>query len=303
MSSKKPILFLVLLAVFAVQIAGCSPSTVQEKAEQGDADDIASLRKKAEQGNANAQSNLGLKYDLGQGVAKDEAEAVNWYRKAAVQGYALAQWSLGNMYAKGRGVTKDEAEAVNWYRKAAVQGNAIAQFNLGTRYDLGRGVAKDDKEAEKWYRKAAEQGVLDRAMKIADKNKDGKLTLEEFKPLDVQARNHADEHFERGDANKDGFLDRAELAAELAQKQTWFVILCEGVRPCFARLDSDRNKKLDAKEYRKISKMGGHSEQHFSGADTDKNGFLNVAEFAAHAEAKLKSAANPKKRKHKKKAS
>lgn len=134
-------------------------------------------------------------------------------------------------------------------------------------------------------------------MKIVDRDRDGKLTLEEFKPLDVQAKHHGEEHFKRGDANQDGFLDKEELAVELAQKQTWFMILCEGVEPCFARLDADRNGKLDAKEYRKVSRMGGHSEQHFRSADTDKDGFLNLKEFAAHAEAKLDSAASPKKRK------
>jgi TPR repeat protein len=303
MSSKKPILFLVLLAVFAVQIAGCSPSTVQEKAEQGDADDIASIRKKAEQGDADAQYNLGFMYANGRGVPKDEVEAVNWYRKAAEQGNAYAQFDLGLMYDTGQGVAKDYKEAVIWYRKAAEQGLPIIEKGLTSEQRAEGQRMTTNTNPVLFAGVPNTAAVLDRAMKIADKNKDGKLTLEEFKPLDVQARNHADEHFERGDANKDGFLDRAELAAELAQKQTWFVILCEGVRPCFARLDSDRNKKLDAKEYRKISKMGGHSEQHFSGADTDKNGFLNVAEFAAHAEAKLKSAANPKKRKHKKKAS
>jgi hypothetical protein len=43
MNPKKPILFLVLLAVFAVQFA------------QGQTSDIAALRKKAEQGDAIAQ--------------------------------------------------------------------------------------------------------------------------------------------------------------------------------------------------------------------------------------------------------
>jgi tetratricopeptide (TPR) repeat protein len=34
------------------------------------------------------------------------------------------------MYANGQGVPKDEAEAVNWYRKAADQGSAVAQFTV-----------------------------------------------------------------------------------------------------------------------------------------------------------------------------
>ena len=69
-----------------------------------------------------AQTNLGLMYDLGEGVAQDDAEAVKWYRKAAEQDSAEAQNNLGTMYVQGQGVAQDEVEAVKWYRKAAEQG-------------------------------------------------------------------------------------------------------------------------------------------------------------------------------------
>ncbi len=46
-------------------------------------------------------------------------------------------------YADGQGVAKDEVEAVKWYRKAAEQNDAQAQYNLGVCYADGQGVAKD----------------------------------------------------------------------------------------------------------------------------------------------------------------
>jgi TPR repeat protein len=61
-------------------------------------------------------------YQNGQGIPKDDAEAIKWYRKAADQGYAEAQTYLGTMYQDGQGVPKDDVEAVKWYRKAADQG-------------------------------------------------------------------------------------------------------------------------------------------------------------------------------------
>jgi hypothetical protein len=70
---------------------------------------------------------------------------VRWYRKAADQGDADAQNNLGAMYGNGEGVAKDDAEAVKWFRKAADQGNASAQLNLGMRYDNGWGVAENDR--------------------------------------------------------------------------------------------------------------------------------------------------------------
>ncbi len=85
----------------------------------------------ANAGNDKAQYMLGVMYENGTGVPKDEAEAVRWYRRAADQGNALAQRNLGWMYERGRGVPKDEAEAVRWYRMAADQGLATAQTDLG----------------------------------------------------------------------------------------------------------------------------------------------------------------------------
>lgn len=128
--------------------------------------------------------------------------------------------------------------------------------------------------------------LMQRIMKAADKNNDGKLTLEEYKPLDVQARHHGDEHFKAGDKNSDGFIDATELAGAL-NKQTWFAILSEGIEASFTRIDANKDRKLDATEYRRISKMGGHSEQHFMSADANKDSFLDFSEFTAHAEHRL----------------
>ena len=114
----------------------------------------------AEKGEAEGQLNLGICYTKGEGVAKDDVEAVAWFRKAAAQGFAPAQTILGHRYFGGEGVPKDQALAVTWYRKAAEQGNASAQMSLGECYGGGKGVEKDFVQAVKWYRKASEQGYV-----------------------------------------------------------------------------------------------------------------------------------------------
>ena len=118
--------------------------------------DISELRRFADQGDAGAQCNLGLCYALGNGVPKDDVEAVKWWRKAAAQGDANAQFGLGLCYANGDGVPKDEVKAAKWWRKAAAQGEAIAQGNLGFCYSNGRGVPQDDVEAYKWLNLACQ---------------------------------------------------------------------------------------------------------------------------------------------------
>ena len=79
-----------------------------------DPDPITEIRRLAEKGDARAQLELGLMYANGEGVLKDDAEAVRWYRLAAEQGHGGAQNNLGLMCATGAGVAQDLAEAVKW---------------------------------------------------------------------------------------------------------------------------------------------------------------------------------------------
>ncbi len=97
----------------------------------------------AEEGHADSQFNLGLMYEKGIGVSKDEKEAVVWYLKAALQGNAYAQYNLAVLYENGRGIDVNFAQAHQWYRKAAVQGDGLAVGNLGMLYLRGQGVKKD----------------------------------------------------------------------------------------------------------------------------------------------------------------
>ena len=82
----------------------------------------------------------------------DYRTAFAGFKKLAEQGNAGAQFNLGLMYANGQGVPKDDQQAVVWYLKAAEQGVAVAQFNLGLRYANGQGVPKDDQQAVAWFR-------------------------------------------------------------------------------------------------------------------------------------------------------
>ena len=81
----------------------------------------------ATQGNVTAQYMTGRLYAaLSYNVA-----AVKWYTKAAEQECPEAQYELGVCYEAGDGVGKDEAKAAELYRKAAVQGYAEAQKKTG----------------------------------------------------------------------------------------------------------------------------------------------------------------------------
>ena len=133
---SRHVLTTVAVAVLSLSVFG---PPVQAQDNQS-AQELADLIALAEAGATEAQYSIGVKYDTGEGVPQDDAEAVIWYRRAAEQGHAGAQYSLGLMYDYGEGVPQDDAEAVRWYRLAAEQGDASAQYNLGVRYGTGRGV-------------------------------------------------------------------------------------------------------------------------------------------------------------------
>jgi TPR repeat protein len=77
---------------------------------------------------------------------------------AAEQGHAPAQYNLGLMYDRGHGIPKDDKQAFYWYTKAAEQGDAGAQLNLGVKHDYGKGTLKDSILAYAWYNISASQG-------------------------------------------------------------------------------------------------------------------------------------------------
>lgn len=104
------------------------------------------FREAAEEGHSDSQFNLGLMYENGLGVSKEEKMAVAWYLKAALQGNSNAQYNLAVLYENGLGTDINYEQANHWYREAAVQGDGLAIGNLGMLYIRGQGV-KEDKVA------------------------------------------------------------------------------------------------------------------------------------------------------------
>lgn len=113
-------------------------------------------RSDAEQGDAHAQNALGLAYQTGDGVERDDGEAVVWYRRAAEQGHAEAHWRLCEAYAGGQGVEQDREKAKAWCLPAAEAGHIWAQEKLGWLYR--RSTPPDYPQALEWYGLAAHQG-------------------------------------------------------------------------------------------------------------------------------------------------
>jgi len=93
---------------------------------------------------------LGLLYQQGRGVTKDNKRAARWYREAAEAGLPEAQFNLGYLYERGLGLKADGPKAAVWYRRAALQGEAQAFRSLGMLYAVGGRVPRDDAKALFW---------------------------------------------------------------------------------------------------------------------------------------------------------
>jgi TPR repeat protein len=114
--------------IFTLLLAS-SVAVVQLAAQQTKADQkpIEEVKAKADAGDVQSQVELGRRYDKGEGVVKDHAEAAKWYRKAAEQNFAAAQDNLAICYEYGQGVAEDSVEAYKWVLLATRQGDEGAK--------------------------------------------------------------------------------------------------------------------------------------------------------------------------------
>lgn len=69
-------------------------------------------------------------YEHGEGVPKDQEQAVALYCQAARQGSVEGQYALGWMYANGRGVERNDHIAARLFKMAATKGHVQAQKML-----------------------------------------------------------------------------------------------------------------------------------------------------------------------------
>ncbi len=122
---------------------------------------ITLYRQAAIAGSAKAMGAVGYMYFNGQGVSRDDIEAIGWFRKAAEAGDAASALNVGLMYSDGAGVVQNYAEAMSWLRRAADAGDSDAIRTIGILFENGRGVQADREQAIAWYRKAAAAGNAD----------------------------------------------------------------------------------------------------------------------------------------------
>jgi uncharacterized protein len=143
--SRLSFLTLITAGLFCMTIAASS------------ADDFAQLQSQAAAGDAKAQLELAICLRDGKGVAKNDAEAMQWAHKAADAGNADAMDFVGFSYLRGAVVKRNPSIAIGYFKSAAGE-SAQAAFNLGQCYFGAQGTEQDCEKAIEWWKKAAEKG-------------------------------------------------------------------------------------------------------------------------------------------------
>jgi len=105
-----------------------------------------------------AQYWLGHMTELGLGVKRDPAKAIELYRKATAGNITAADLRLGEIYLDGNLVPPDFVRAKTYLTRAADRGNAEAAMLLGKMYDRGLGTAVNPKKAYAWLEVSAIEG-------------------------------------------------------------------------------------------------------------------------------------------------
>ena len=135
----------------------------------------------AADGDAQHQCELGVQYQEGKIIPRDDKEAVKWFKLAAKQGHPNAQAMLGDMYFNGHGTRKSYKEALKWYHLASQIGEAISNHNLGFMYETGLGVDRDNETAFEFYTIAAKQGIARSQNRLGAAHETGKVLSQDYK--------------------------------------------------------------------------------------------------------------------------
>lgn len=142
-------------------------------------DAIDWYKKAALNGHPDAQSQLGQIYRIGAAdVHQDIFEAMKWYEMAIANPedhMGLSENEMGRLFQFGQGVAKNETKALEYYEKAAAKGEIHALTNAGAFYYDGKGAPRNIPKAIDLITQAANKGYPGAQLSLAVIYMDGKL--------------------------------------------------------------------------------------------------------------------------------
>ncbi|PKK74087.1 kinase-like protein [Rhizophagus irregularis] len=159
---------------------------------------------------------VGLCYQNGHGVEKNENSAFEYFEFLAKKNIAMGQVKIGYLYKR----LKRDQDAIYWYKIAAENGNLMAMYNLANKY-LG---LEDYENAIKFLEKAAEGEYVEAINALGYCNENGLGTMINLKKAEELYTKAAKLGYSKS-ANNLGemlFQDSDENKENLAQAIIWF---------------------------------------------------------------------------------
>lgn len=163
-------------------------NSVSSQAARYSVMDLQDLVQAAKAGQAGAQFYLATKYEYGKDVKRDLNQAFALYKSAADQGLSSAQLNVGRMLIDGQGTAKNEALARQYFEKAASRGDNRASFNLAVLDEQKKNYIG----AYQWYELSTRDGMLDNKVIRLSEGKKLALAANLTQDQIRQARDRAD---------------------------------------------------------------------------------------------------------------
>lgn len=123
--------------------------------------------------NTGAMIQLGICYENGEAVKKNEKKAFELYLRAAQLDDSDAYYLAGSCYQNGMGVGKDLKKAKYWFEKGVTENDGLCLEALGHMYLYGQGVREDDKKAFDLLKMSHDAGNTDVTYTLAGLYEDG----------------------------------------------------------------------------------------------------------------------------------
>jgi hypothetical protein len=175
-------------------IAAClvAPGLVLAQAESS----IVELRRQATAGEPAAMARYGRALALGEGVTKNQEQAIDWLRKAAERGNVQGMYWFATMLYAGEGGPANPALAVSWLKRASENGHLSSMYLLAQAYATGQGVPQNPGLAYAWVTIVANSAPLQNPQNASlkeFKQKTSELQQNLLKSLDAQTKTKADQ--------------------------------------------------------------------------------------------------------------
>jgi uncharacterized protein len=111
---------------------------------------IVEIRRQAVAGDAAAMARYGRAMALGEGITKNQEQAIDWLRKAAERGSVQGMYWYASMLFSGEGGPANPTLAVSWLKRSAESGHLSSMFTLAQAYGNGQGTTQNHALAYAW---------------------------------------------------------------------------------------------------------------------------------------------------------